>query len=140
MTKSRKLRRTALTAAVLSAALLCLVSSPSQGAFIKVPDDHETIQGAIDAASAGDTIAVAPSTTGSYDEHVVVDKELVLLGGWDPTFTTRDRSAYPTVVDGGGVIPQVFFFERNLTKATVLDGFEITGGKAPQGHRRKVNG
>ena len=132
MTKSRKLRRTALTAAVLSAALLCLVSSPSQGAFIKVPDDHETIQGAIDAASAGDTIAVAPSTTGSYDEHVVVDKELVLLGGWDPTFTTRDRSAYPTVVDGGGVIPQVFFFERNLTKATVLDGFEITGGKAPQ--------
>jgi len=132
VTRSSKLRRTMLAAAVLSAAILCLVSSPSHGAFIRVPDSYAKIQDAINAASSGDTVAVRPSPTGSYNEHVVVDKELVLLGGWDTTFTTRDRSAYPTVVDGGGEIPQVFFFERNLTKATVLDGFNITGGIAPQ--------
>jgi parallel beta-helix repeat protein len=116
----------------LSAFMLLLGPSPAQGEFIRVPDDFTTIQAAIDGASAGDTVAVRPSPAGSYKEHVEVDKQLVLLGGWDPTFTTRDRSVYPTIVDGEGVIPQVFKFERGLGKSTVIDGFNITGGVAPQ--------
>jgi parallel beta-helix repeat protein len=44
---------------------------------IMVPDDYPTIQGAINAASNGDTIFVR---SGTYFENVVVDKTISLIG------------------------------------------------------------
>lgn len=42
--------------------------------------DHETISAAIEAASAGDTIRIAP---GTYVEHLEIDKDLTISGQGD---------------------------------------------------------
>jgi pectin methylesterase-like acyl-CoA thioesterase len=53
------------------AALTLLVAGLAQpllvAATVRVPEDHKTIQAAIDAAQAGDTVTVAP---GKYPERV----------------------------------------------------------------------
>ncbi len=41
-------------------------------ATINVPDDHDTIQAAVDAASPGDLVLIAP---GTYEEAVDVETE-----------------------------------------------------------------
>lgn len=56
-----------------------------------VPDDHDTIQAAVDAASDGDTICVRP---GTYDEDVTVDVGVTLQGETSPT------SSAPAHLDG----------------------------------------
>lgn len=53
-----------------------------------VPDDYKTIQEAINAAEAGDTIIVEP---GNYTENVLVNKTVSLIG--------RERDK--TIIDGG---------------------------------------
>jgi parallel beta-helix repeat protein len=59
------------------------------GATITVPDDYPTIQQAVNAAHAGDTVYIR---SGTYYEHVVIDKSLILQG------ETRDT----TIVNGSG--------------------------------------
>lgn len=123
---------------VLASAVALLLAggafTPVEGAFIRVPNDVSSIQGAINQASAGDTIAVRPS--GSYMERIVINKELVLLGGWDVSYTTRDPSQFETIIDAGATSDanagQPVTVQEGLTTATVLDGFTIRGGWAPQ--------
>ncbi|MFJ8073099.1 right-handed parallel beta-helix repeat-containing protein [Streptomyces sp. NPDC096176] len=49
-----------------------------------VPRDHPTIQAAVDAADAGDRIAVRP---GVYREQVVIDKDVSIVGSGDRSTT-----------------------------------------------------
>jgi len=60
---------------------------------IHVPTDYGTIQAAVDNATAGDTIQVAP---GIYYEHVVVNKSLTIVGE-NPQTTIVDGTANGTV-------------------------------------------
>jgi predicted outer membrane repeat protein len=60
---------------VLAAVVLAGVSRPAPAA-IHVPDDQPTIQGGIEAASAGDTVVVS---CGTYYEHDVTMKQGVTL-------------------------------------------------------------
>ena len=60
--------------AVLSIVLLPMIAG---GATIHVPDDHSTIQGAVDAASRNDVIRIAE---GFYDESVIVDVSVTIEG------------------------------------------------------------
>jgi parallel beta-helix repeat protein len=77
-------------------------------AVIHVPYDYLTIQEAVDAAGVGDTIIVHP---GTYNEHVVVTKELVLVG--------EEQMA---IIDGGGVGTVL-----NITSSGVsVSGFTIS--------------
>ena len=75
----------------------------------------DTIQAAIDAASAGDTIVIL---AGTYDEDIVVDKAVFILGANQGVSGTGTRSV-ESVIDGG--------FE--ITAAgVVIDGVKITTG------------
>jgi pectin methylesterase-like acyl-CoA thioesterase len=78
-------RGAARVAAVLTLSTLATLASTA-GAAIHVPERHSTIQGAIDAASPGDTVFVAPGTyTG--EGNVGLDfggKDIVLIAPGGP--------------------------------------------------------
>jgi hypothetical protein len=63
--------------------------SPANPRLLRVPQDHRTIQAAVDAARAGDTVLVAP---GTYTETVRLKSGIRLLGS----------GAASTLLDGGG--------------------------------------
>jgi hypothetical protein len=73
----------------MTALLILLVPALAGGAVHDVPDDHETIQAAVDAAAAGDTIRVAP---GDYVGNIVIEEKgpLTFIGAKGPTETTID--------------------------------------------------
>lgn len=82
----------------------------------RVPDDFATIQEAINAASAGETILVA---AGTYDGDISLKNGVVLRG--------EDRDS--TIIDGGGTV----VCSNGNDAATVIDGFTITNGRGMSG-------
>ena len=56
---------------------LLSLSTQAMAATITVPDDYPTIQEAIQASSEGDTISVS---SGTYNENIVIDKQISLVG------------------------------------------------------------
>lgn len=77
---------------------------------ITVPDDHPTIQEAINAANLGDTIYVR---TGTYSENVVVNKTVTLIG--------ENRDA--TIIDGrnAGTVVNIASDNVIICNFTILD-------------------
>lgn len=112
-------------------ALACTVSL-SGAATIRVPGDAATIQDALDRASAGDTVLVAPG------EYVVGEalsfnrtgavRNVSLIAEAGPAQTTIRMSDGPTNLARGSVIA----FEKGETAASVLQGFTLTGGRGMQ--------
>jgi hypothetical protein len=91
------------------------VASPAQ---LPVPSAIPTIQGAIDAASAGDTVVVAP---GTYHEHVdFKGKAIEVRSSGGPSSTTID----------GDNTSHVVRFHSGEGRASILRGFTITHGLA----------
>ncbi len=91
-----------------------------------------TINGALNKPDfvAGDTILVAIGTyTGTGNEVVLLDKDAILSGGWDETFTTQSGMS---TIDGQGA-------RRGLTVAvgplsvTTVEAFIIQNGSAFDG-------
>jgi len=68
---------------------------PAYSRTIFVPTEYKTIQEAVNNATDGDTIQVAP---GIYREHVVVAKSLTIVGE-NPQTTIVDGTANGTVFD-----------------------------------------
>lgn len=96
--------------------LLLILPATALSNTLQVPDDHGTIQGAIDAALSGDEIVVQ---TGIYLENIdFLGKAIVLRSERGPDFT---------VIDGGLAGP-VITFENGEGPDSVLDGFTLTGG------------
>lgn len=71
--------------------LLPLVAAPAPAADLRVPEDYQTIQSAIDVAGPDDVVAVAP---GMYKENLIVSSYVHLVGLGDaPTDVTVQTNA-----------------------------------------------
>jgi parallel beta-helix repeat protein len=80
-----------------------------------VPAEYPTIQTAVDAANAGDDIVVQP---GTYNENIVIDKNIDLIGiGW-PTIDGGTKEGDVNTI----MIPYLG------DQAGRVEGFVITGG------------
>ncbi len=89
------------------------------GQKLEVPSPYATIQAAINAASAIDTVWVSP---GTYDENITL-KDGVLVMSSDGAASTTIRSSSGAVVSGAG-----------LGDLTLLEGFTVDGqGTAESG-------
>lgn len=104
--------------------LSAIATAPSaSAAILRVPQNHPTLQAAIDAASPGDTILVAG---GRYNERIRLTPGVVLRSeGDDSPGAEGLRRAESTIIDGHAVHigqPGVL-----LAEDSTLDGFSITG-------------
>jgi len=88
-----------------------------------------TIQGAIDAASDGDTVIVAPLEKGSYAENIHFEGKNIVLQSTDPL---DPEVVEKTVIDGrqaGSVVT----FSGTEDETCTLSAFKIRNGRAPFG-------
>jgi len=112
--------------AIMAAVLALLLFSASSVTFyavhvtaspktIRVPQDYQTIQEAINRANAGDTILVA---AGTYYENVHVHKTVSIIG--------EDRNT--TIIDGGGsetetAVVSIEAYNVSLRGFTIQNGY-----------------
>lgn len=68
----------------LAIALLAMASHPSVAATLRVPEDHKSIQAAINTADAGDTVLVS---AGTYHERLRLKPNVTLKSAGDVSFT-----------------------------------------------------
>jgi parallel beta-helix repeat protein len=94
--KRKKIVGITLTLLILSMMTFAFNFTPREraendggGNIIRVPEDYSTIHEAINAATPGDTIAIAPVT---YHESLIIDKPLTIFG----------RKGSRPIFDGGG--------------------------------------
>jgi hypothetical protein len=99
-----------------------VVAHPALAANLRVPQDHKTIQAAIDATSTGDMVTVA---AGKYPERIRLKPGIILRSdGDDAQGTDGLKRAEATIIDGGGKegkLPGVV-----MAEGSTLDGFTIT--------------
>jgi nitrous oxidase accessory protein NosD len=94
-----------------------------------VPDDHETIQGAVDAAGPGDTVLV---DGGTYREQVVVNEDLTLRGQSGATVEALDSlSTYTLSESGSSWAPMLLAYGGDVDDGTISGGgtvgVDVTG-------------
>ncbi len=110
-------------------ALLLFFYDVLSASSIRVPVDEPTVTGAVGRAAPGDTVLVA---AGLYRENLRLDKPVVLLGGWDRSFRSRDPRREETILDGEGVNRQVILIQMRSGEESVgvvaVDGFTIRNG------------
>jgi len=97
--KTSNFYRPTAVIAFFSAQLLFIVLfvCPSAAEILRTPSSHATIQQAVDAAQAGDTVQVAE---GVYVENVRLKQGIILEGGWNSDFTERNPAEHKTTIDG----------------------------------------
>ena len=107
-----------LLAVAIGAGLIAAATATPAQARRMVPTKSLSIQAAIDAASAGDTIWVA---SGVHKGPFTIRKPVVLVGDGGPDSTILDGGGATRVLDVEGV------------RGGALIGFGIRGGKASSG-------
>ena len=97
-----------------------MVGPASAAVTLRVPQEHPTIQAAVNAASPGDTIVIGP---GTYNENVIVDKSISLTG---ENFDAADPRNNTTILDGGG--GTVISVKSGITPGPSFTGLVIRNG------------
>ncbi len=103
--------------------VFCLAGA-AQAKELRVPEQFPTIQKAIDAAVAGDTVSVA---AGTYHECVRLKPRVTLRSRGDDARDSHGRllRAVRTIIDGRGRPSQRPGVQ--MAPGAVLDGFTVTG-------------
>ena len=110
----------ALLAAILSLQMLVAADAVRAAATIRVPQDYASIQAAVDAASPGDTIEIAP---GIYTENVTVDRSISLVAAAYDQNNPRNNTV---ILDGaGGVVIRI---GSRVVPGPTLAGLVIRNG------------
>lgn len=104
--------------ALMVVLFILVVSTEASATIHYVPDDFDTIQGAIDAALDGDTIIVRD---GVYEENINYFGKTIVLKSLN--------GSNNTIIDGGGA-DRVVIFSSGEKEGTVLEGFTIRNGHA----------
>ena len=94
---------------------------------------YATVQGAVDAASSGDTIKLAQGIyTGTGAEVARVEKAVALAGGYSTSdWSTARPSTQPSVLDAEGADRRGLYVDGTGLGAITLSGLTVQGG-APQ--------
>jgi hypothetical protein len=92
------------------------------GATIQVPEDHDTIQAAVDAASPGDLVLIAP---GTYEEAVDVETEDLTIRGLDRNQVILDGGF--ELENGIRVLADGVAVENMTARDYTTNGFFWTG-------------
>lgn len=95
----------------------------AEAATLRVPEDHKTIQAAINAAASGDTVLVGP---GTYRERIQLKDKITLRSAGDDTQGKLGlMRAEQTIIDGtdGNEDSPGIAMAEDAT----LDGFTVTG-------------
>lgn len=110
--------------AAIAVAALVLVVSPARAATLHVPADYPAIQAAVLAASAGDTVLVAP---GRYRELIQMKDGVVLRSadGPDTTFIVSPCLAEKLIDERAVEVPE------GCGRSTVIEGFSFDPDKCP---------
>ncbi len=101
-------------------ALILLIAGCTSGRLLCVPAEYKSIQSAIDAASAGDTVEVAP---GTYLETLVLKKGVIVRSKGNEEEHLNHTAARRTIVDAHGEQKPVV----EGADQAVIDGFTLTG-------------
>ncbi len=104
----------------VAVAAAAVVAVNANGVDIRVPQDAATIQGAINAAAAGDRVLVSPGTY--YEQVSLSGKDIRLIGIGGAAQTTIDGRGLHTVVLGTGEPP-----------SCEMSGFTIQNGNGDVG-------
>src|SRR3546814_190091 len=94
----------------------------STGATVRVPEDHDTIQEAVDAANPGDLVLIAP---GTYEEAVDVTVENLTIRGLDRNEVVLDGGF--ELENGIRVLADGVAVENMTAKNYTVNGFFWTG-------------
>lgn len=90
-----------------------------------------TLAAAIAASAPGESIAVA---AGTYSENLVIDKTVVLLGGFSDDFTRRNPGELSSIIEPeDDTVPIIYVngvFGDTAQVAPTIDGFTLTGATA----------
>ncbi len=107
---------------ILGVALLSLVAVVN-ATVLRVPEEYDNIQAAIDESNSGDTVLVSP---GIYYEQLNFQGKAITVTSTDPC----DAATVATTIIDGSESGQgsVVTFDQGEYQDTVLTGFTITGG------------
>jgi parallel beta-helix repeat protein len=112
-----RLRRSALATSAVAALLgLFGAANAAAASVLRVPQDYPTIQAAIDAAVAGDTVRVS---AGTYPERIDFHSKQITV--------ESVSGAGATIIDGGGV-GVVVTMAANTGETPILRGFTVRNG------------
>jgi hypothetical protein len=92
------------------------------GATIRVPEDHDTIQAAVDAAAPGDLVLIGP---GTYEEAVDVETENLTIRGLDRNEVILDGGF--ELENGIRVLADGVAIENMTARNYTTNGFFWTG-------------
>ena len=108
-----------VSSAAAAAVLFTCAGAIAQSTVLEVPSVYPTIQSAINAASTGDSVLVAP---GSYNEAInFLGKEIIVESSGGSENTT---------IDGDGLTVSIVTCTSGETAASVLRGFTLLRGSS----------